>query len=189
MILDAFTDRRLVATPHTFLSIYLVVLTHRRSCIVNAVASLLRLMVIWYITALNNLRPVKSTVYIAEGVLHAKFLFSKNWEIRRSFVILFSSLRESSRFRLFTVENRTASSISKSNGTSYVEKDALYIFLYLLFFSLRFLASFSQEHIKEAIVLDTVVDLIPVTLICNHEAEATELCRTCHALALSFLLP
>lgn len=61
-----------------------------------------------------------------------------------------------------------------------MEKDASYYFFFFGFVS--------QQHIKEAIVLDTVVDLIPVTLICNHEAEATELCRTCHALALPFLL-
>lgn len=41
---------------------------------------------------------------------------------------------------------------------------------------------FSCENIKEAIVLDTVADLMPVTLICNHEVKATKLfvtpCRT-----------
>lgn len=37
---------------------------------------------------------------------------------------------------------------------------------------------FSRENIKEARVLDTVVDLMSVTLICNHEVKATKLCHT-----------
>jgi len=49
-----------------------------------------------------------------------------------------------------------------------VRKDASYYPFYL-----------SRENIKEAIVLDTVADLMPVTLICNHEVKAAKLCHTC----------
>lgn len=44
----------------------------------------------------------------------------------------------------------------------------------------RRLRSGKNASIKEAIVLDAEADLIPVTLICNHEVEATELCHIYH---------
>lgn len=46
---------------------------------------------------------------------------------------------------------------------------------------------FSRENIKEAIVLDIVADLMPVTLICNHEVKATKLCHTCR-ISIFFIL-
>lgn len=68
-----------------------------------------------------------------------------------------------------------STSISKSNDAS-VGKDASYYPL-----------CFSRENIKEAIVLDTVADLIPVNLICNHEVKATKLCHTCR-ISIFFIL-
>lgn len=101
-------------------------------------------------------------VYVTESILHAKFLFPK---IRKSAVLsLF--------FLLSLVVG--LSSTSSSNTFSFVDtyqnwtmplwgKDASHYPL-----------CFSRENMKEAIVLDTVADLMPVTLICNHEVKATK---------------
>lgn len=43
------------------------------------------------------------------------------------------------------------------------------------------------EYKKEAIVLDTVANLMPVTLICNHEVKAMKFCHTCR-ISIFFIL-
>lgn len=116
-------------------------------------------------------------VYVTESILHAKFLFPK---IRKSAILFLF-------FLLSLVVG--LSSTSSSNTFSFVDtyqnwtvplwgKDASYYPL-----------CFSRENMKEAIVLDTIADLTPVTLICNHEVKATKLLsHLSHFLSLFFIL-
>jgi len=114
---------------------------------------------------------VRLMIYVTESILHTKFLFPK---VGKSavFVLFFvpycraviDFIVEYVQFRRY--QNRTA---------------PLWVKMLLI------IHFFSQGHIKEAIVLDMVADLMPVTLICNHEVETTKLCHIRH-ISIFFIL-
>jgi len=94
--------------------------------------------------------------YVTESILRTKFLFPKNWEVRHFCLFILSLIVGSHR-------------LYRRNTYSFVDIKIE-----------RRLRSGKNASMKEAIVLDTVADLIPVTLLCNHEVEATKLCHIYH---------
>lgn len=148
-----------------------------------------RLMIIWYITALNTLWPDLYCVYVCmclfyimECILRAKFFFFQ--KIEKHVVLLSPYFARC----LETVCPPTFHSRNSCGFCRYQNRAASSMWKRILLWSLTFPPCFSRAYKRSNCPWHNSRLVVPVSLICNHEAEATELCRTFHALVLFFLL-